>query len=413
MPPSWTNVTDPNVAVDTLGRAHQMSLPFNAYWTNLHPNGAIDLSYSDDLGHRWIKGNQGIDLANSPNESSFSLAFDDKQWVAVNSIPRSPYQDHVYAAWALFKSSATSVRFAVSRDRGAHFDPASTVTPPNVVGPSNTYVYPSIDAAGTIYVSFVLFPPSGKASTIYVARSTDDGRTFGAFSAVTTVGLLTSSNGDLPNTTFREGIIESFAASPTFAGHLSLTYEDWAGTQFDVEFTQSIDGGVHWSTPAVVNDATNNASTDQFQPSVAAGPDGAVAVAFYDRRAACPADGSVLRQDVGRRNFCLDVTVQGHHDAGPGAVSVKGNARLSAATWDPQNPAQHVGGLGQMACPSHDDPCTESFIGDYFGLVVSATKVYALSVSTHYPSDVIADKGGPVYFQQQVLSTVSRASLGI
>lgn len=413
MPPSWTNVTDPNVAFDTTGRAYQVTLPFNAYWTNLHPNGAIDLSYSDDLGHHWIKGNQGSDLENSPNESSFSLAFEDKQWVAVNSIPGSPNQDHVYAAWALFKGSATSVRFAVSRDRGAHFDPAITITPPSVVGPSNTYVYPSIDAAGTIYVSFVSFPPSGKASKIYVARSTNDGRTFGAFSAVTTVGLLTSGNGDLPNTTFRDGIVESFVASPTYAGHLYLTYEDWDGTQFDVKFTQSTDGGAHWSTPAVVNDATNNASTDQFQPSVAAGPDGAVAVAFYDRRAACPADRSVLRQDIGRRNFCVDVTVQAYRDAGAGAVSIKGNARLSAATWDPQNPAQHVGGLGQMACASHDDPCTESFIGDYFGLVVSATKVYALSVSTHYPSDVTADEGGPVYYQQQVLSTVSRASLGI
>jgi hypothetical protein len=29
-----------------------------------------------------------------------------------------------------------------------------------------------------------------------------------------------------------------------------------------------------------VNDAANSATTDQFQPSVAAGPNGAVAVAF-------------------------------------------------------------------------------------------------------------------------------------
>ena len=39
MPPSWTNNTDPNVAFDTKGRAYQVTLPFNAYWTNLHPNG--------------------------------------------------------------------------------------------------------------------------------------------------------------------------------------------------------------------------------------------------------------------------------------------------------------------------------------------------------------------------------------
>ena len=67
-----------------------------------------------------------------------------------------------------------------------------------------------------------------------------------------------------------------------------------------------------------------------------------------------------------------------------------------------------------MACAGHSDPCTSrAFIGDYFGLAISETNVYTLAVSTHYPSDVIADDGGPVYYQQQVLETVSRAALGI
>ena len=51
MPPSWTDNTDPNAAFDTQGRVYQTTLPFNAFWEGgLHPNGAIDLSYSDDLG---------------------------------------------------------------------------------------------------------------------------------------------------------------------------------------------------------------------------------------------------------------------------------------------------------------------------------------------------------------------------
>lgn len=44
---------------------------------------------------------------------------------------------------------------------------------------------------------------------------------------------------------------------------------------------------------------------------------------------------------------------------------------------------------------------------------MSRGNVYVLSVSTHYPSTVIADEGGPVYYQQQVLSTLSRTALGI
>ena len=207
--------------------------------------------------------------------------------------------------------------------------------------------------------------------------------------------------------------MENFTASPTYPGHLYLTYEEWDGAQFDVKFTQSTDAGVTWTDPVVVNDNADPAASDQFQPSVAAGPNGAVAVAFYDRRAACPADPGVLPEHVGRTNFCIDVSVQAYRDSGQGAVPVGANVRASAFTWDPENPAQHVGGLGQMACASHDDPCTLSFIGDYFGLAVSAGNVYVLSVSTHYPSTVTADEGGPVYYQQQVLSTLSGTALGV
>jgi hypothetical protein len=413
MPPSWTHNTDPNVAFDTQGRAYQVTLPFNAYWQNLHPNSAIMLSYSDDMGQHWVTGNGGAPLEQSPNASSLQLGHvEDKQWVAVNDVPGSPYEDHVYAAWAVFNGSATKVRMAISRDRGQTFSPAVTLSAPAEVGPAVTYVYPSVDAAGDVYVSVVSFPPSGKASSIYVARSSDDGRTWSPFvQAVPDVGLLPTAA--LPNTTFRDGIVESFTASRTHAGHLYLTYENWDGAQFDVYFTQSLDGGVTWAPPARVNDNPAPAASDQFQPAVAEGPGGAVAVAFYDRRAACPDDPSVLPADRGRANFCIDVSVQAYRDAGQGAVPVGGNVRASAYTWDPQNPAQHVGGLGQMACASHDDPCTLSFIGDYFGLAVSAGNVYVLSVSTHYPSGVPADEGGHVYYQQQVLSTVTRASLGV
>jgi hypothetical protein len=34
-------------------------------------------------------------------------------------------------------------------------------------------------------------------------------------------------------------------------------------------------------------------------------------------------------------------------------------------------------------------------------------------VSTHYPADVTADEGGPIYYQQQVLATVPRSDLGL
>jgi hypothetical protein len=74
----------------------------------------------------------------------------------------------------------------------------------------------------------------GKTSVIYVTRCGDDGRSWSPFVAVTTVGTLPGCC--LPNTTFRDGIAERFAAD--LPGHLYLTYEDRDGAQFDLELTE-------------------------------------------------------------------------------------------------------------------------------------------------------------------------------
>jgi hypothetical protein len=422
MPPSWTDTTDPNVDFDTAGRAYQTVLPFNSFFdaTKLHPDGEIDVSYSDDLGRHWVKGNGGVALEPPNNASAKQLGHvEDKQWIAVNHIVRNRFQDHVYAAWAVFNGNGggIKVRMAVSRDRGQTFAKAVTITPPSEVGPGATFVYPEIDAAGNVYVAVVSFPANGTSSTIYVARSTDDARTFSSFVPAASVDSIPTAA--LPNTRFRDGITESFAASPTYPDHLYLTYENWdaiAG-QMDVKFTQSTDGGQHWSTPVVVNDNVDmpGAPTDQFQPSVAAGPNGAVAVAFYDRRAACPSDPSILPTHAGRTNFCIDTSLQAYKDGGNGAVPVGGNVRISQFSWDPEQPGQHLGGLSQYPCAGARDPCPTGagFIGDYFGLAISNSNIYTLDVSTHYPSNVTADEGGPIYYQQQVLATVPRTDFGI
>jgi hypothetical protein len=406
MPPSWTNLTDPNVAFDTKGRVYQTTLPFNAFWgkSTLHPDGAIDVSYSDDMGRHWVKGNGGQDLEQSPNASARQAGhIEDKQWIAVNDIAGSPYQDHVYATWAVIDAKTTKIRVAVSRDRGQSFSKAITLTAPSQSGPANSDAYPSIDAAGNVYLAYESAPVNGKGpSSVFVTRSTDDGVDWGPF-----VRAATFTAHPLPNNT-SISIPESFAASPAYPGHLYMAYETWNGTSTDVYFTQSTDGGLAWSAPVKAND--NASPADEFQPQVAAGPNGAVAVAFYDRRASCPNDPSVLPQDVGRTNFCIDVSLQPYKDSGSGAAPVGGNVRITKYSWDPQQPGQSVGGLSQLPC--NDANCALNFIGNYFGLAVSAGNIYALSVSTHYPSDVTADGGGPVYYQQQVLATVPRSEFG-
>ena len=428
MPPSWTNNTDPNVDFDTgaLGtepvRAYMTTLPFNAFWEGgLHPNGEIDVSYSDDMGAHWVKGNGGKALDSTNNQTSLSFGHvEDKQWIAVNHFPLSRFHDHVYAMWTTFNGANGNgkIHVAISRDRGLTFSKEVQLTTPSATTPGNTYVYPSVGPDGTVYVAFIggFDLNKNKVGHIYVTKSVDDGNTWGPF--VVAASPIENPLGYFPPTNFRDGIIENFAASPTYPGHVYLTYENWdpVANHSDVYFTQSTTGGLTWSDPKLVND-DGDPSTDQFQPSVAAGPGGAVAVAFYDRRAACPSDASIIPAHVGDANTCIDVSLQAYKDHGTlsGVDRIGGNVRVSQFSWDPDQPAQKVGGISQYPCAGHRDPCPtgRGFIGDYFGLAISAGNIYTLAVSTHYPSPVVtADGGGPVYYQEQVLGKVPRSTFG-
>jgi len=424
MPPDWTNNTDPNNDWDTQGRVYELNLPFNAYWSGgMHPNGAIALTYSDDNGKTWSQGNGGAYLDQLSNSRSTTFGHvEDKQWIAVNHYAASKYADHVYAMWTDFNGANGNgkIMVAVSRDQGQSFSKPIQLSTPSAATPASTYVYPSVGPDGTVYVAFVSgydTKNKNRVGHVYVSKSVDDGKSWGPFTLA--ASPVEDPTGTFANTKFRDGIIENFTSSQTYPGHVYLTYENWdssAGTM-DVYFTQSTDGGNTWLPPTLVNDDAGTAATDQFQPSVAAGPGNAVAVAFYDRRAACPTNDPSI-STPGATNTCIAVTLQAYSDTGTetGAVPVGTNVNLSEFAWDPEQPLQTLGGLPQYPCAGHANPCPagRGFIGDYFGLAISGTNVYALSVSTHYPaSGVLADDSGPIYYQQQVLATISRSALGL
>jgi hypothetical protein len=430
MPPSWTNTTDPNVGFDSQGRVYQTMLPFNAFWTNLHPDGEITVSFSDDMGAHWVTANGGQALEQVPNASTFQLGHvEDKQWVAVNHYPGSKFKDHVYSTWDIVDGnvgSTVKLRLAVSRDRGQTFSKAQTIVSASQDQLRDQFSQPAVDPKGDLYVAYTNIGTKSTEADMFVTKSTDDGNSFSTPVKVATGNIIGVGSVRDTNTTFRDGINFAFNVSPDMPGHLYLVYDDFNGTQYNVFFVQSGDGGETWSKPMPVNDDILSGNVaDHFQAAVAAGPNGGVAVAFYDRRATCPTDASIIAQDQGRSNFCIDVSVQAFKDGGSGAVPVGANIRASNFTWDPQQPGllvkpdgttqdlQTLHGLGQMACASHNDPCKLSFIGDYFGLAVSGTNIYTLSVSTHYPSGVPADDGSMLYYQQQVLGVINRSSAGI
>ncbi len=193
--------------------------------------------------------------------------------------------------------------------------------------------------------------------------------------------------GQQANTTFRNDCIPATPVASETTGHLFIVEEAWNGSDLNVQLVESTDGGSTWSQPITVNDNPPFDGTDQFQPMVAVSPDGStVAVAFYDRRLACPTgDPSILPADQGATNFCINTTVQFYNDTGTGLTPLGENIRVSKATWDPQDP-------GSAGLPHPTGPnSSTTFIGDYFGLALSNTAAYVSSVSTynfgHNPSN--------------------------
>jgi hypothetical protein len=100
------------------------------------------------------------------------------------------------------------------------------------------------DAAGTLVVEYSGALTQGANNRVFVRRSTDSGATWGARTEVGTA----SANGSFP------------AIAAKGAGDFRLTYMDNSTGAWNVWYRASTDGGVTWSAPLRISDATSGTS---------------------------------------------------------------------------------------------------------------------------------------------------------
>ena len=341
----------------------------------------------------------------------------DKEWIAIDNNPSSPNFNTIYAMFVTFsfagKTSHAYVSTAKALPGGQHTDwTPLAVLPTLSSSASDTYLLPHVDPSGTVWTSVTNFPSRQSRSTYSLAvdYSTDGGITWQGPLPVTGAQNVAITPEAYPNTTFTDGIADTFTVGTAKVnGHypLYISWEDYASGFDNIMLSGSFDGGRSWTAPTRVNDNAN--PVDEFQPNLAAAANGTVSVNFYDRRLACPAANSAeagpagIALDTvnphysgtlppyGASNYCINTSVQFYS---ANLVAIGNNIRLSAHTWDPQLNAPWR--YGSSLFTGRD-----TFIGDYFGNDFVGTTNLATSVTTY------DDGTNPHHYQQQVIASVA------
>jgi hypothetical protein len=412
----WTDNTDPVGAFDPWGNFYSLLLPYVFVYDksggHVFNNGskqanpalppeAISVAVHPaapagrQTATNWITTHNGQpDFVFTSKNANTNTP--DKQWIAIDTNPSSPHYGRVYAMFTQFvlNPSRILLSYADARPDGTHTDWSAPQVLPTIPGhPWDTYLLPHVAPDGTVYTTVTNNPVSQDFlnNAIYLISSHDGGVTWQGPTLVTPSVLSPTYR----NTTFTEGIVNSFGLGTNEVnGHwpLYVAYENEDPDGFSrVYVTGSLDGGATWSPPIRVNDGRDD--VEALQPRVEVAPNGTVAVAFYDRRLACPSDAaSGVQLDplapAGKRNFCVNTAIQFYK---PDLTAIGHNIRLSQFTWDPQ-----------LNAPKRFCVCGSStFLGDYFGLDFGGGYAYTTSISTY-------DYGqNPSNYQQQIVARVA------
>ena len=422
----WTDNTDPVGAFDSFGNYYELNLAYQFFYNadgthNLqinpsrepnpaHPAEVISVAvrpHGAKTATNWITTHSSHPDYVAPYDSKGREP--DKQWITIDTNPKSPHYNRIYAMWVIFTGPFTAhplVSYAQALPDGTHTDWSAPIALPEAsASPTGaTYLLPHVAPDGTVYTTLTTTKPVMKFSFDKIAldRSTDGGATWTTVSTV--ADNIAAPPLIYPNTTFRDGIEDTFAVGNQLSaqGHypLYVSWEDYSAGVGNNLLSASYDQGLTWSTPIQVND--NTSAVDEFQPNLTVTANGTVSVAFYDRRLSCPVAGTAEatgagialdKTGSGATNYCINASVQ-FYDA---TLTPFGhNIRLTQHTWDPQLNSPHPGSASG----------TETFIGDYFG---NTTSVLTTSGSTNISSFVSTynDGSNPANRQQQVIATVA------
>ncbi len=426
----WTDNTDPVGAFDGFGNYYEFVLAYQFFYD---PSGAHDFQTNPNLTPNRSQPAEVVGVAVRPHGSTSAREWStnrspdiiasypmkgqepDKQWIAIDSNPSSPFYNTIYAMWVVFDGFNSKPYYSTAHANadGTHTAwSAPTILPTTNATASDTYLIPQVAPDGTVYTVVSNFPSGDQRSltTTYLDYSADGGASFqGPLTVTPTANTVLPPYCCYSNTNTRSGITDTFAIGPGRNGAgkypLYVAWEDYSTGYAKIYITASNDGGNTWSNGTLVNDNLNP-NVDEFQPNLAVAAGGTVGVAFYDRRLACPATGSKaaavagLALDTnnphysatppyGAANYCANTSIQFYSGS---LAPIGHNVRLSRYSFDPELNSD----LYACGCS-----IARGFIGDYFGNTAAGAAFLTSSVTT------IDDGTNGSHFQQQLIAMIA------
>jgi hypothetical protein len=283
---------DPAVAWDSQGHVFYAGLGFDR---TAAPNTvAVNRGTFDNSGNVTWSAPTFINQTTSPS------TLNDKEWIAIDHNPASPFRDRIYVTWTRFlfnpdngKYTQSPIFFASSSDGGATF-----TTPKSIAG---NVLYsqgsrPVVGPDGSLYVFWDGSRRHDELDSTWVAKSTDGGATWHKPVQISPL----NETDVLANTLFRVNSYPAGAVAPN--GDVYATWTSQSPSGSVAVWSKSTDGGSTWTAPARVFPAGDRTpigypiaqpsggtldapspagAVEDVFPAVAIGPNGHVILSAY------------------------------------------------------------------------------------------------------------------------------------
>ncbi len=394
---------DPAVAFDSQGHIYYAGLGFDRLTP---PNTvAVNRGTFDGSGSLTWGPPTFINPTTSP------AVLNDKEWIAADAHPSSPFRDRVYVSWTRYIFNAhngnyvqSPIAFAFSTD-GGH-----TFSTPQLIGGNVLYSQgsrPVVAPDGTVYVFWDGATRLATLDSTWVVKSTDGGVTWSKPVAVSQLVDIVPIN----STAFRVNSFPAADVAPN--GDLYVAWSTQmsdggglcpgfttAGCHSAAVYSKSTNGGATWSAPALIfpkldsstrtaigypvtqpDGSTLNAPTprrvDTFFPAVAVSPSGRIYMSAYAADVVSPwqtCAKPATPTAVGRIN-CLQLDNYINNARLDYAVADLSTGVSNLVTTHPINSRYGFGG---------------GFFGDYTDLAVgSDNNFHALWTDTNNQQEVV------------------------